>query len=234
MFNWDGSNVTDIISQSDIYGAKYNKNTYWIIKYTNSNGDIIEETCSVRSCKNGLSCLIDELKPIFGLIKMGTHWCVQGNKTKLLIKVNKTEEGYIKEELHLSSFESLSPIFKSQVQEIYTFRELLGVTCSYDKSIIVRSYKNNVYPVSFYEPNMVTEDKKVIPFIILNKWFEGTSIDDVVKRLVKIYSIDKMGTVLHNLRSKIDKVIERVDRRTIMYKTCIINRITERLQTTLN
>lgn len=240
MFKWDGTDVTDIITQSDIFEAKYNKLNYWVIQIKTPNTIQSQETtitettitCIVRSGKN-LPCLIDELKPVFGLQKLGTHWCKHGGKIYVLIRCIMTEEGYIKEETTLNMVTEVTPLLKLQIQEIFAFRELLGVTCSYESSIIIREKKNNTYPISFYEPNMATVDTKVIPFNVLDKWFEDSSIDEVVKRLCRIHTIDRIGTVLHNIRSQIDEIVERVDRRTISYKSCIMNRITERLQTTL-
>jgi len=240
MFKWDGTDVTDIISQSNIYEAKYDKYKYWVIRLNSST-----ETCIVRNSKHTLPCLTDELKSVFGLQKIGTNWCKYKGKIKILLRCVKTPEGYIKEELNLSKLENVSTsdnnltginsnLLKLQVQEIFTFRELLGITCSYASSIIVREGKNSVYPISFYEPGMLTTDTKVIPFTVLEKWFGDTSIDTVVKKLCKIQTIDRIPIVLHNLRIKIEEIIERTDRRNIGYKDCIIIRVTERLQTTLS
>lgn len=227
MFQWDGTDVSDIISRSDIYEAEYGKNKYWIIQ------NVKKVTCLMRNSKSTIPCLIDELKPVFGLQKLGTHWCKQGGKIRILIKCVETSEGHIKEELSINKLETYSPLIKLQIQEIFAFRELLGVTCSYSSNIIIRECKNNLYPISFYEPNMLTTDTKIIPFTVLEKWFNDSSIDFVVKRLCKIHSLDRLSVVLHNLRNSIEETIDRVDRRLITYKSCIINRITERLQTTL-
>ena len=229
MFRWDGTDVSVLINQCDIYEAKYNKLKYWVIH----SPDKQTETCIARSSKCSLPCLVDELKPVFGLPKLGTHWCRLKNQTYVLIKCNKTKEGYIQEEITLNQIEQQTNLLRLQVQEVFAFRELLGVTCSYDSSVIIRDGRSGPYPISFYEPNMVTENTKVIPVTILDQWFGDLSIDDVVKRLCRIQTIDKLGTVLYELRTKIEEVIERVDRRAITYKNCIIDRITQRLQTTL-
>jgi len=233
MFKWDGTNITGVISKSSIYSVQYNKKEYWIIRYVDpGTNQPYEETCLVRPSKFTVPVLIDELKPIFGLQKLGTHWCVHRDKTKILIKIERTPEGHINEELKLNEIEKSSNLLKLQVQEIFTFRELLGITCSYESSIIIRN--NGYSPVSFYEPNMLMTDKKVIPYKVLDKWFKDTSIDDVVKKLLKIHSIDRIGVVLHRLRVEFDSIVERTDKRNIGFKTFILNRITERLQTTLS
>lgn len=231
MFKWDGTDVTDLISKCDIYGAKFNKLNYWVIQHP----DYDDQVCIVRSTKCSLGCLVDELKPVFGLPKLGTHWCRLGNKVYILIRCVKNTDGSIKEELTLNMLgSSSSSLLTLQIQEIFAFRELLGVTCSYESSIIIREGKAGPYPISFYEPNMATEDTKVIPFTVLEKWFVDTSMDEVVKRLCRVNNINRLPTVLHELRTSIEEVIDRVDRRAITYKNCIVNRITQRLQTTLS
>ncbi len=80
---------------------------------------------------------------------------------------------------------------------------------------------------------MAIDDKKIIPYTILEKWFVDTSIDEAVRRLLKVHHINKMGEVLYRIRNQIEQVVERVDRRNISYKMSIMNRISERLQTTL-
>lgn len=233
MFKWDGTDITDIISQSNIYEAVYSKHKYWVINVPSDDNLKTTDVCMVRSSKGTLPSLVDELKSVFGLQKIGTHWCKYKGKILTLIKCIKTNEGYVKEEITLDKVEHITQLLKMQVQEIFAFRELLGITRSYDSSIIIRETKN-IYPISFYEPNMLTVDTKIIPITVLDKWFGDTSIDEVVMRLCKIRSVDKLGKVLYDLRNKIEDVINRTDRRNITYKDCIVDRITERLQTTLD
>jgi hypothetical protein len=242
MFKWDGTDITDKIIKCDIYEAKYNKVKYWVIRnngYINTGSKESYITCVVRNSKNSVPCLIDELKPIFGLSKIGTHWCKQGGKIRILIQCLQTPDGHVKEEITLNNLNTIIPdkppplLLIMQIQEIFTFREILGVSCSYDSSIILREGGGSYYPISYYDPGMLTDDKKVIPGTILDHWFEDTSIDEVVQRILKIRRIDQLAQVLHDLREKIDEVIVRVDRNTVMYKSSIINRITERLQASL-
>lgn len=235
MLTWDGTDITNIISDMTIYECKNNKITYWILRKLDSvTGIYNDQTCIVRSCKNTTSCLIDELKPIFGLKKLGTHWCKINNRFKLLIKPVTNKDGYIQEELKLNLCNfPIRKLLKLQIQEIFVFRELLGVTCTYESSIILREGANQIYPMSFYEPNMSLNDTKILPCKILEKWFNHTSVDTVVKRLLKIHNIYNMASTLHDLRTKIEETIERVDRQNIGYKSIILNRITQRLQTSL-
>jgi hypothetical protein len=97
MLKWDGSNITDIISHSDIYESEYNKIKYWLIRHVNPDTNkLCEELVIVRTTKGSLPSLIDELKPLFGLQKMGTHWFKYKNTTKIIMPCQLTEKGYIK------------------------------------------------------------------------------------------------------------------------------------------
>lgn len=232
MFKWDGTDVSNIISEADIFEATYNRKKYWLIRYV-TNHKIKEEICMVKYPKDTLTCLVDELKAIFGLVKIGTHWFVRNNRLGVLIKCFKTKEGYIKEEPNLSQITKVDQLLTLQVQEIFAFRDLLGVTCSYESSIIVRETRIGKYPISYFDPNMTLKNTKVVPATVLDKWFKNTSLDDVTRRLVKINDINELSAKLHDIRSQIETVIERVDRRSIVHKTIIIDRITERLQATL-
>jgi len=232
---WNGTDITDLISKCDVYGAKFNKLNYWVIQYTDvETNKKYEEVCIVRSATNSLPCLIDELKSVFGLPKIGTHWCRLSGKIYILIRPTKTPEGLVKEETTLNMYNHGDGLMKMQIQEIFAFRELLGVTCSFESSIIIREGKSGPYPISFYEPNMKpTDGSKIIPATVLDKWFDDTSIDNVVKKLCKINTIDNLTMILHTLRNNINDVIERVDRRLITYGSLIVERITLRLQTSL-
>ena len=227
MFKWDGTDVTDLVSECDIFEAIYNKTIYWIIK----NQDITEY-CLVRN-GNTTVCLSDELKSLFGLKKVGTHWLKYQNKIKILIKPTITPEGYIKEEINLKSIQAMNDLTILQIQEIFAFRELLGITCSYISSLVWRENGNLGYPLSYYEPNMNPDDKKVIPITILDKFFKGTSLTEVIRRLIKIKKIEALPKVSFKLGTNIEQIIYRVDRNLIEYKTCILSRITQRLQSTL-
>lgn len=228
MFKWDGSEVTDIINKSDIYEFNHNKLKYWIIKYLN-----FSETCIIKSCKNTIPCMIDELKTVFGLQKLGTQWFTHDNRKKLLIKCIKNKNDDIVEEIRLKQVKKISKLLTLQVQEIYTFRELLGITMSFDSSIIYRKNKYGGYPISFVESNMKSEDKKNIPNTVLNKWFGEVTIDSVVMRIFKIYDINQLNKTLFMARNQMEKIINRVEKNNISYLSYIMNRITQRLQSTL-
>lgn len=234
MFKWNGTDVTELLKHAEIYEADYNKKRYWYIKLLYGDKELTEY-CMVRACKGTIPCLIDELKPIFRLPKLGTQWCIFKGKYKQLIRCVKNRDGSVREDLKLTQMgrKDIDDLLTLQVQEIYTFRELLGITRSSDSSIILRKRRGILYAVSFYEPNMLIEDKKVIPYSVLEKWFGEVGMEEVVKRITKIKSIDQLTVRLHEIRGLIEKAINRVDKNNIGYVSAVSNRIAERVQGSL-
>ena len=230
MFNWDGSEVTNLLKDCNIEEGIYGKYIYWKI-YDDSLGVNSPQYCMVRTMSNGtLSCLIDEIKPIFKLQKIGTHWIKYNGKKLILLKVNLNSEGAIIFDLTLD----LLPYHErlaGEVRKIFAFRELLGMTKSYEKSIILREYKKYIVPISFYEPNMEPScGKFILPKTVLEKWFEDISIDEVVKKMLEIESSQEITLKLYNLRSEIEKIVERCDRNCITFVDEILSRVGARLQ----
>jgi hypothetical protein len=226
MFSWDGSEVTHLIKDCDIEEAIYVKTIYW--KIINKNQ---EEICMIRPMSNGtLSCLIDEIKPIFSLQKIGTHWIKYNNKKLILLKVNLNAEGCVIFDLTLDLLPYKEKL-AHEVRKIFVFRELLGMSKSYDTSIILKKAKREIIPISFYEPNMVPScGKSPIPKTVLEKWFKDVSIDEMVKKMLKIDSSKEIVNVLYKLRLEIEKVVERCDRNSITFVDEILSRVGARLQ----
>lgn len=256
MFKWNGTDVTDIINKSRIFEVVYNKITYWKIIYDNGN-NLEEEICIVRSTTGSTSSIIDELKPIFGLPKLGTHWCkndgkdnrknhtVNKNTTKkflILIKCISTPDGFIRREDSLRTYmtrlnittDNIENLLKLQVQEIYAFRELLGITKTFDSSIIIREGKGkNVYPVSFYEPSISNNNGRIIPGIVLETWFEDIDLDDVICKLVNINNVNNLTDRVCKIRSDAEIIIKRIDQENIGIVDIICSKIIQTVQTTI-
>lgn len=230
MFKWNGTEVTDLLKNAIIEEGIYHKTIYWRITWDEN----LEDFCMVRTMSNGtLSCLIDEIKPIFNLQKIGTHWIKYNNKKLILLKVNLFE-GSIIYDLTLDLFD-FHPKLCSEVQKIFAFRDLLGISKSYEKSIVLREITkyNYISPVSFYEPNMEPSSSGKIPNTVLEKWFKDTSIDQVVKKMFKIEDAKELVSVLYNLRCQLEKVVERCDRNSIIFVDEIVSKVGAKLQNIL-
>ena len=68
IMKWDGSDITEYISNVDKFETTFNDIKYLSLKFSDKYVH-----CILRSCMNSLPAIIDELKPFFGLQKITEH-----------------------------------------------------------------------------------------------------------------------------------------------------------------
>lgn len=226
MFKWDGSDISDFIKdpKTVIEEGGYKKNVYWKIKHGNN-----EEICLKRNSSSNMACLIDEMKPVFGLEKIGTHWFKFKAKTVIIFKI-VMENGSILEEITLDQISHKKEL-ATEVRRIFLFREMLGTSSNFEKNIILRKKGYYIKPVSFYEPNMnPSHHGKVIPDTILEKWFKDTDLDEATKIFFNIDKLENINKILLDLKKKLLDIFNRIDMNAITNLDEIISRIRSRLQ----
>ena len=81
-FVWDGSYI-GLISEQQILNrcGTCGKFEYWIFYYKGYTS-----ACMIRFSKYYTQCLVDELKPLFGLNKIGTHYAYYKDKYAILLR----------------------------------------------------------------------------------------------------------------------------------------------------
>ena len=245
MFRWDGSDVSDLIKDEGtrVHEAHSEKRMYWIIE---RRGEI--ETILVKSSSHTFACLVDELKPVFGLEKVGTHWVKLHGKIYILFKPEKDRRNVIIEELTLNEYKKdkndendknheykYDKNFEREVRKIFLFREIIGVPRNTEKNIILRIKGLYVQPISFYEANLNPRvDGKVLSNIILDRWFKDVDLDKAVSELFQITSIEQINDILLPLEQKLREIIERTDPSSVMFVGEILSRVRHRLQSFLS
>lgn len=252
VLKWDGSDITTYVKNCQITSGKYGRYRYLKLVHTKTQQTVY---CIKRRITNTLSLIIDELKPIFGLSKMGTHRAYYKGDLVLLIRVESISvdfvglesiQEFIRYERTLKESLEQQPdiisawLFRRQVQEIFAFRELLGISRSYESTIRIRTGTNFNYPISFYElsltPYPSDSTKQFISDKMLNKWFYDydVSLDDTIKRMLNINTdLTNLTEQIMKLRDALDDVIYRIDKSMIAYSSYIIDRILHRLQGSL-
>ena len=219
---WDGTEIS--LNDFTIRKAIYEKYTYWVLIK-----DKIKDYCIMRYSTHTLSCLIDELKPIFKIEKNGTHWAKHIGKIVILTRVNVINNVII-EDLSLSEIKYRESIV-FDIQKIFLFREILGITRSWEKNIMLRKQGLDVIILSFYEPNMSPGNRdKVIPDTVLDKWFPDTNLDEVIKKIFGISKSSEVTNLIHELRIQMLQIFNRVGKNAINNIDEILFRIGSRLQ----
>ena len=180
MFTWDGSDISEKINDESVrlYQAKWKKRKYFLIEDTKDNSTQIVLT---KTCKNALPCLIDELKPAFGLPKVGTHWFKMGAKLYIIYipliqggdvieEITLKDIGVVEKEVKKRTGEKkvkkilmdvkdlrFDETLKRRIRNTFIFRELLGVSQNFEKHIILRRQDHEVIPISFDETDLSNE-----------------------------------------------------------------------------
>lgn len=185
--------------------------------------------------------IIDEIKPCFGLYKVGTHRAyVEGTGQVILYKVRLNPQGKILKELSLPDIKSIISFwdaetagkFKREVRNIFAFRELLGIPSSFERNITICTdcYTGSYHLISQREctSNHSTYGT-VLASSVHDFWFKEESVNSTVKRILRIVNEDDVTIKIFNIRYKIQNVIERIDRNMIYLVDSICQRITNRI-----
>lgn len=239
MLKWDGTHLGQFHESIILAKTKTKHGRYWKIKIPLTDKPEpreVEVYCLAKIVKNFFPAIIDEIKPIFGLPKMGTHTLRIEGFLYLIIRI-PTIRGIIIEDHCLNEL-TINPttnmLFCRQVQEILCFRDLLALSSTYESSIHVRYMEpNHPFPISFVENNMnFTENKRpVLSKRMIKRWFGDTPINIVLLRLMRIGKDDlrRFPEILAKYRKDIEEAINRVNKDSIWCSNFILNRLSNRL-----
>lgn len=224
--SWDGSLVkpiqlAEIRSDPYVYWqVKINGRKYWVIR---------------RFIKDLRPVIADELKPYFGLNKCGTHYFKKG---KLYVLLIRSRDPHLSPELTLNRYianpELITDYMREQVQLIYTFRRMTGMSKNINNSLIIRRVGYDLRIYSLYDTFPLNDSKAAdIPDAVLNRWFEfdGVEFYDTLADMLGTPRPnnddpdDLFGQALHRLNMHLESLIARVDIDLIWYQSDIINYI---------
>lgn len=235
VLKWDGSDlgklgISSIEKSSKVQGLRYILINVWGIKCY----------CIIKSATDRFSCVIDELKEVFSITKLGTHTIKIDGIRYLLIRAQTNQEGdpvYEHDLGRVMKAEGGDPksndLFRRQVQEILAFRYLMTIKSTNVSSIKVRANENpssliKYYPISFKETSCKMDiDKSLLPFSLMDYWFtEEETLEMAIRRIVPRKKEEETYSVLSRYSTKIEKIVKRVDKKHIW----IVNGIMERIK----
>ena len=229
LYKWDGS-----------YLGQYTKSVIdWKLetkrsKYCQLNIDGEVTICEIKSVKSHIPCVVDEIKPYFGLKKLGTHDLHIGKTLYQIIKATLPSLGGLQEDYRLDEIvkihggaQNLPEELISQVRKIYIFRNILGISQSFDRSIRIRLEDNVMIPISFTENKMEPDINKPISKVAIKKWFDGNDmiIPDILFEMLSIDDVNEIEYTIPIIRSEIDKVIKRIDRNLVILNSLLTRNI---------
>lgn len=223
MLTWDGSYLGSLCKKN-ITISKVGKEVLWTFTYK-------ESKCQAFAVSNKgmFPCIVDELKPIFGLSKVGTHSARVGGKIFILRKPLLID-GKVCQDILLSDKEvKICPLLAKQIRDIFAFRFIMCVSTSFNRYIHIRKEpKKWSRAVSYNESSFNIREGASLTQTVLKKWFSRVDLDTVVKGILNPKGED-MVKVIARYRNSISEVILRVDKELILLEDEIIHRISNLL-----
>lgn len=133
-----------------------------------------------KKIQNILPCLIDELKPLFGLYKIGTCWCFHESKKYLLMKA-KVRKGILKEDKLFLEGKKFKEKQLYEVRKIILFRYIFSLPFPRKQNLILRRRK----VISCLELGF-SRCENFFNQNIYSKWFENIEPSEVLRNLLEI------------------------------------------------
>lgn len=221
---WDGSLLGTIPPEKFTFVAS----TPWTRYYRVEIGDL-HFYSAARRIADAMPAILDEIKPLFGLIKIGTHQIIVKSSRYLLLRTRMRGNTLI-EDAPLSCVDCLKPSLKEKIREVLVFREVAGISTTWERHI--RISPNNLgekMPLS-YDDGRITSGGNVLTTKMLRKWFGENTIEEVLQKMLSTSSRTSMTTIFF-LRSALERIVTRIEPRMIWYVSIIIERVANRLHT---
>jgi hypothetical protein len=175
--------------------------------------------------KNTLPFILDELKPLLQLNKLGTRKITSGRHIYLLYK-------YHEEDVTLEAYsqdKKLNNFLFDQIRNIYAVRELMGLAKNSQRNIIIRQEKGkNVKAISIGENNCnIEQEKKQLSNKVMKECFTDKTLEQTVCQLLDYEHENNVKKIafLQTLRDNVDKIIQRVDKEYVWFTSYLIERV---------
>ena len=236
---WDGTYLGKLCKEMIIDKRKTNQGTYWKIRFHS-----VTTWCLVKKSmdKSVEQCIIDEIKPLFKLRKLGTNWAFKNQTKYVLINPYKIESDGFQQlkdyptlsKLKLQSNQNQDTI--KSIQKIYAFRLALGIKNHNKQMISLKSGNNNprqFYLICFnarsFEKSL---NKNVLNKSIFEKYFHSNNNSDsvdpgmIIKKILDIKSDNELPKKMFHLRNIIRNIINRIDPDSILILETMMFRLT--------
>ncbi len=193
---WDGSHLGDFKEDIVLDKMRYHPYSLYNIHiplYMQSPQWVL-----MHESKNKYPCVIDEIKPLFRLHKIGTHSIRIHSKLYIIYNIRANIPLLLKYYIP----ERMDDIFRRRIQDMFVFRMIVGLDCNCESSIIMI---NDVPSSLRNKLDIDSDDKKLtISTSMYNKWFVDEISDSISRFMTKNYREER-------LREDIRKIIKRID-----------------------
>lgn len=225
---WDGSFLgsydTSIIQKR----FKKDNKTHFILK----TEDFEIKCLAVAPTKNlNLYCILDEIKPVFGIKKTGTHRIQIKNKIYLIYKSESKFTDDIKlKEFSKNTNKINTQKFKNDMSKLILYIDIIGLNRLTESNVFVRSKSDDCYYPIIYNNsvNKLSDNYNTFTDIskfMLKKWIDTNIINDTVKLMVNFKKSDDITLAMFSISKQIEQIISTIDNAYIWLSNLICSKL---------
>ncbi len=219
-FSWDGSDLGDLSPflrgfdsnpRASMLALQSTKEILWVRLYR---------------LDDELPLILDELKELFGVPKLGRHRALLSGKSVMLERIASGLVLNLKELLEQREIKQIGAKLQRQIRRAYAFRWLVGMSQNFDSCLSVNWSEQSCSP---YRDTAVTStpyklSRRNVPLVAIDKWF-GDDQELLTSTIQAM--IGKQNPI--ELRFKIEAVIKRLAKRFVWLTHLIIGRLDQRI-----
>jgi hypothetical protein len=185
-----------------------------------------DQDCIYILAKTLIPVIIDQMKPIFGLNKLGCFY-----NDRYIIYTPCILRGMWTEEMRLTEYEGeLTESQKREVRKILVFRYIVGLTSIHERSVLIRGKK--LYDYGGESIKFDDRDRYLTKAVHV-RWFKETSMVDTLKGMIKRgKKFDQINDILE-IRIKLERIVKKIDKKYLNIVSVITDRISLTLDTCL-
>lgn len=224
VLEWNGTDIGEIC-----YDAKIKKIT--LIKY-DDDGELIRVYIKpVDPVEKYKSVIADELKPMFGLMKIGTHIC--NIKGQMYILYRNYPDGKL---LNKYPKGDIDELLRYNIQKCFIFKIIMGFCMNLESTVLIVPCEDLLlattvkdYKINY--SNVNNHFGSTLPRTILDKWFDGNwkNVYRMVKTMFHSPRTNSEGEKVNfdsnKYSDKFEKIIREIDKNETFWAVEITDRI---------
>lgn len=239
MLKWDGSYLGEWEKNAIIKKEKIRNQLFLLIRISKKSEIFI--ACRAIKTKDKFPCIVDEMKSIFNLKKIGTHSIKFGSSHYVIYKThwnfNEDGNGIILPPLEpLKNIPLNDPLrneLEVEIKKIIIYRDLLGLRGNIEPSILVN--KKNLEIETINEHSSVafiqSEPKSIITSGLAKRWFYKDDMDYYIQTMITKGSGPSGNTMMNSpveissrIRGEMNQLIQRIDPFFVSFVSFVLGR----------
>lgn len=216
MLRWDGTYIGSLHKDDILEINKWNDFKLYRIKLNEQL--FLDCVCHSSTGNSSDSCICDELKPLFGLQKIGTHWMRFGKSQTVLVLYNPVSFYN-----YTLLMKPIPDIYQEEIRRILIFRYICSISNISEKNIIILNNR----PLSTKEGKMIFDMQDATSHFCTktHELFNRTTYGRVTCQMLKVHNVEELNIFMTRFSSQVDEVFQRVDGLAIHKITPIIGRV---------